>query len=266
MRIAIAAAVLVLIVGSGLLITRVVLPAREAEQLATSVAALTRTATFAFVPSATPSPPPPTDTPVPPTATPTATVTSTATPTPTATATATETPTLTPTATATATATSTATKTPTATATATETPSPTPTIRWLAAPRLLAPLNGTPFAGWNAEVILQWSSVGALRANEYYVIRIPYDSAGNVAQFWRKETSFQVPSNFSGSKVGFLDRHYTWSVQVMRCTENCSQALDDNVKTQGVAAGNESVEGLFYWYPDIGGDTRPPTPTLASPG
>ena len=102
-----------------------------------------------------------------------------------------------------------------------------------------------------------------MAANEYYVIRIPYDNAGGTAEFWRKETSFQVPPNFSSQDVGFTDRHYNWSVQVMRCTENCDKVLDDNVKKQGVAVGSKSVEGIFYWHPDIGGpgggDTPPPT-------
>jgi hypothetical protein len=118
-------------------------------------------------------------------------------------------------------------------------------------------------------VNLQWANAASLEANEYYVVRIPYDSAGNVAEFWRKETSFRVPSNFSGSNVGFSDRHYSWSVQVMRCTSGCERALDDNVKKEGVAAGNESDQGLFYWYPDLGGGERPgpgqATPTLAPP-
>ena len=100
--------------------------------------------------------------------------------------------------------------------------------------------------GWNAQVILQWSSVGALYDNEYYVVRIPYDPAGSLAEFWRKETSFRVPSNFSLSSVGYSDRHYNWSVQVMRCTENCDKVLDDNVRKGGYTTGSQSADGLFY--------------------
>ena len=108
---------------------------------------------------------------------------------------------------------------------------------------------------------MQWSSVGSLYGNEYYVVRIPYDAAGNTAEFWRKETSFQVPPNFSGNDVGFADRHYNWTVQVKRCVENCDsgQVSDDNVKKTGVAVGRRSIEGLFYWYPD--GNGPPPTKT-----
>ncbi|MBN1582422.1 MAG: serine/threonine protein kinase [Anaerolineae bacterium] len=262
----IAAAILVLVIGGSLFVTRVLLPSEQARPSPTLAAKSLASSTPSPLPSATPSPLPPTNTPVPPTAT--ATSTATATPTATLTATATSTATATPTTTPTATATSTATATPTATPTI-PTPTPSPTVRWLPAPRLIAPFNGSVFSGWNAEVILQWTSAGTLERDEYYVIRIPYDSAGNVAEFWRKETSFQVPSNFSSADVGFTDRHYSWSVQVLLCTAGCDRVLDDNVKKEGVAAGDASDQGLFYWYPDIGGGEKPgpgqATPTLAPP-
>jgi len=123
---------------------------------------------------------------------------------------------------------------------------------------------GAQFAGWNAEVVLRWSSVGWMAQNEYYVVRIPYDAVGGVAEFWRKEASMQVPSHFSLGEVGFEDRHYNWSVQVMRCTGNCEQALNDDARKQGTAAGTASQQGLFYWHPDVGGSGGPP-PTPTSP-
>ena len=129
---------------------------------------------------------------------------------------------------------------------------------------LVVPLNDTKFEGWNAVVVLQWSSGAQLAAKDYYVVRIPYDDAGGVAEFWRKETSFQVPAHFSKPEVGFPDRHYNWSVQVMRCIELCEQVLDDNVKKQGTEMSLTSQDRLFYWYPGIGGwDT--PTPTKDPP-
>jgi serine/threonine protein kinase len=211
-----------------------------------------------------------TDTPLP-TATatmlPTPTATSTPTQTPTATATATRQPTYTPTWTATPAPTDTATPTPTQTSTpaptptGTPTPTPTATTRWLPAPLLIAPSYGDSFGGWNAIVHLKWSRVEGLAENEYYVIRIPYDDTGGVAEFWRKETLFQVPSHFSLAEVGFPDRHYEWTVQVMRCTQSCDQVLDDNIRKTGIAVGSESESGLFYWYPDVSGTPPKPTPT-----
>jgi hypothetical protein len=119
--------------------------------------------------------------------------------------------------------------------------------------------------------VLRWQGARSLGPDEYYVIRIPYDSAGGVAEFWRRDTSFEVPPNFSSADVGFADRHYNWSVQVMRCTENCDRALDDNQRKQGIQVGSKSAEGLFYWHPDIGsekpptGDDGEPAPTVPPP-
>jgi hypothetical protein len=121
--------------------------------------------------------------------------------------------------------------------------------------------------GWNAEVILQWSSAGQLYADEYYVVRIPYDDSGGVAEFWRKETSMQAPPHFSRVDVGFADRHYNWTVQVMHCTKECDKATDDNARKEGYAVGNPSATGTFYWHPDTGGSAKStpsgprPTPT-----
>jgi len=210
-----------------------------------------------------------------PTATaPRATETTTATSTATSTAEPTFTATSPPTATATTAPTSTPTDTPVATSAPTDTPaptltptlaaSPTPAPRWLAAPSLVAPKQGESFTGWNAQVILQWSNVGPLGENEYYVVRIPYDPAGNTAEFWRKDTAFEVPAHFSQANVGFDDRHYHWTVQAMRCTSHCDQTLDDQVHKDGTAVGTESALGLFYWHSDIG--RVPPTATPVGGG
>jgi hypothetical protein len=100
---------------------------------------------------------------------------------------------------------------------------------------------------------MHWSNVGYLFEDEYYVVRIPYDAAGNAGEFWRKETSFRVPSNYSLSSVGFPDRHYHWTVQVMRCTQNCAAIGDDNARKGGQAVSDRSAEGLFFWHSDRGG-------------
>jgi hypothetical protein len=143
-------------------------------------------------------------------------------------------------------------------------PWPTPTPRWLTAPTLLGPADGTSFVGWNARVLLRWSDVDEMLPDEYYVVRIPYDSYGGVAEFWRQETFLQVPPSFSRSDVGFPDRRYTWTVQVMRCTRNCARVLDDNATKSGVVVGTKSQEGAFYWQPDIGG-SPPETPKPTRP-
>jgi hypothetical protein len=113
-------------------------------------------------------------------------------------------------------------------------------------------------------VVLVWSSVGTLLDNEYYVVRIPYDYAGGVAEFWRKGTSMRVPAHFSIWWLGFPDRRYHWSVQVMRCRSNCSKALDLDAQEQGVtgvAVGTRSEGRAFYWYADRYGSKPTPRPT-----
>jgi hypothetical protein len=179
----------------------------------------------------------------------------------------------TPTVTPTPTDTPTPALTPSATNTATPTVAATSTPALLPAPALLGPPDGATYVGWNADVLLTWTDVTGLDADEYYVVRIPYDAAGSTAEFWRKETSFQVPRHFSSSDVGFHDRQYNWTVQVVRCTSNCAQALDDNARKTGTPAGQTSATGLFYWQPDRSGaqptpepgvtkePTAPPTPT-----
>jgi tRNA A-37 threonylcarbamoyl transferase component Bud32 len=213
--------------------------------------AIVRAYTATPTPSATPNPT------LPPTAT--ATATQTRVPTATATATATHTPTPEP---PTPTATAIATETPTATATATNAPRPTatPTVRRLPAPTLLAPPDGASFVGYNARVFLEWATVAGMQSDELYVVRIPYNEAGEVAEFWRQETRLRVPSYFSSGEVGFPDRHYNWTVQVMQCQENCFQFQDDSVIKIGVAVGSESREGIFYWHPDVGVPTPTNTP------
>jgi hypothetical protein len=207
----------------------------------------------------------PTNTPLPPTATSTATHTPVPTATATGTATATSTPTLTPTATSTVPPTPTFTPTATATPTVVRAPLPTLAPRWLAAPQLLTPAEGTVFVGWNAEVILRWTPVAGIEAGEYYVVSLPYDDAGGVAEFWRRETQIQLPPHFSAAEVGFPDRDYRWSVQVRRCAENCERLLDDDARKQGVAVSSPSAEGLFYWQPDIVKPPKTPSPTPTPP-
>ncbi len=188
----------------------------------------------------------------------------------------TATSTWTPTVLATPTATTTLTLAPTETSTTappstprpTTGPLPLPTAARLDAPALLAPITGTTFVGWDADVVLVWSSVGPLPQDEYYVVRIPYNQAGDVAEFWRRDTTLQLPSHFSASEVGFPDRHYSWSVQVMQCVESCDRVLDDGVRKQGEEQSLPSEERVFYWHLYIAGGPTPtaePKPTLPPP-
>jgi hypothetical protein len=119
-------------------------------------------------------------------------------------------------------------------------------------PRIVGPANDAKYQGYNARVLLEWSEVRGLGPNDYYVVRVPYDDYGGIAEFWTKELCYRLPGHLSESTVGFRDRRYTWTVQVMRCTGNCDEVYNPNVTKQGSALGAASREGTFTWEPDFG--------------
>jgi hypothetical protein len=117
---------------------------------------------------------------------------------------------------------------------------------------VLEPENGAAFEGQAADVILRWSDVGPLGADDYYVVRVPHDAEGGVAEFWLKETSLVLPDYLYQADYAFPDRGYRWTVHVMRCTKNCDPAADDDTLREGIPLGDESAEGMFYWRPGSG--------------
>ena len=206
----------------------------------------------------------------------TATSMPTATLEPTATATATPTRTHTPAPTetpeATATAEPTATQTPTRTATATATLAPTaqpviptvaPTATPFPAPSLLAPADGQSFH-FGAEIVLQWSSVGALPADAYYVITLAYPH-GN--ETWYDETPWLKETSWRASEHDYLpelsnDGSFVWSVRVMRLTGQDAQG-----RPTGEPLGPSSAQRRFSWSRSSGGGggSEPPPPTPLPP-
>jgi len=226
----------------------------------------TRTAEAAIA-SSTPSLTP-TDSPTPtnePTATPTVT--------PSATRTATAQPTEMPEATATPEPTATETLAPTATATNTLAPTrlpptwtPVPTATSFPAPSLISPVDGQSFA-YSAEIILQWSSVGTLPADAFYVITLayPHDS-----QTWYDETPWLKETSWRVSDHNYLpelsnDGSFVWSVQVMRRTGQDAQG-----RPTGQPLGPMSGQRRFIWSRPSGGGgggggSEPPPPTPLPP-
>jgi LysM repeat protein/predicted nucleic acid-binding Zn ribbon protein len=110
----------------------------------------------------------------------------------------------------------TATPTPTLTATPTLTPTPGPAR---AAPALLAPPDGTAFAGADTAILLNWASVGILGEDEWYVVRLQRvdESAEQPPLVWTKATSWRLPADLY---IAGLDepQQFRWEVQVMRQT------------------------------------------------
>lgn len=210
---------------------------------------------------------------VPPTATATATSSPTVPPTSTATPSATSSPTIThtpepsstPTLTATPTRAATPTATPTATLTPTRPPTATPTVpptpTPFPAPSLLAPADGQYF-GSGSPVLLQWTSVGPLPADAYYVITLAYPHG---SETWYDETPWLKDTSWLVNEHSYLldlsnDGSFVWSVRVMRRTGE-----DDRGRPVGIPLGPSSEERSFNWMRQSGGGGTEPTPPPPPP-
>ncbi len=134
----------------------------------------------------------------------------------------------------------TATPTPSPTLTPTLTPTPGPAYP---APALLAPPDGTAFEGPNAAILLNWASVGILRPDEWYVLRMR--RSGVVAQqlppVWTRATSYRLPAELYMAGLAEPQRFY-WQVVVMRQT---GEAEDGS--PQGEPISPSSGTRSFTW-------------------
>lgn len=121
----------------------------------------------------------------------------------------------------------------------TPTPLPTPTFRPTntpipgppyGAPVLLWPANGTVYRGPDAAVLVQWASVGFLKPDEWYVVRVKH--AGKVvAEEWTKANAWRLPLE-ARPDPKLNDHRLFWDVSVMR-----QQGLQPGRGTTLVAAG-----------------------------
>ncbi len=136
-------------------------------------------------------------------------------------------PTLAPTAAPTATPQPTA--SPTVAATATATPAPatasaatsTPAAGGFefAAPSLLSPADGSKQLS-GEDVLLNWSSVGLLGDDTWYVVRIWRDdpSLPTPPAGWTRTTAWRIPSSYQPA-ANAASHTFHWSVTVMRVSE-----------------------------------------------
>jgi serine/threonine-protein kinase len=225
-----AAAVIVAGIGGGIwALTR----PREAANPTATITLTPRPTQTAALPSATSVPiVVPTDTPIPTRVPPTAT---------TAPATATTAPTDTPTP---APPTDTPTRAPTQTPVP---PSPTPTRALHPAPTLLSPPNELHFEPQQT-IVLQWSSVGPLADDEWYVVRVPHPLGEEVGV--TRDTRWQVPTYVWLLRP--LSGRFFWSVSVR---VRISDEIPGNADLWP-AAGAESAARSFVWL----AGTRTPTP------
>lgn len=149
------------------------------------------------------------------------------------------------------------TRTITPTPTNTDTPTVTPT-RWptpaeptatppypYAAPFLLGPPDGRTFEGRDMAVLLNWTSVGILEADEWYVVRVRVSGPAGVTEVeeWVKPTSWRLPDALRPPAEG-EPQNYLWDVAVRRQT-----GTDKDGQATGTDVSPRSVTRSFIWVP-----------------
>jgi LysM repeat protein len=114
------------------------------------------------------------------------------------------------------------------------TPSPTP-VPGLRAPELLTPADGAVLTGQDS-VLLNWTSVGILQADQWYVVTLKKDERNTPAiTWWTKGTTWRLGPEYRGSTQAGID--YTWRVQVRA----------GSAEAPGDAASPASKERRFTW-------------------
>ena len=105
----------------------------------------------------------------------------------------------------------------------TPTPLPSPTFRPTqtptvgppySAPTLLWPPDGTVYRGEQATVLVQWTAVGYLLSDEWYVVRVR--RGGEViGEEWTKANAWRLSAELR-PPASAADHHLTWEVLIMR--------------------------------------------------
>lgn len=138
----------------------------------------------------------------------------------------------------------------------TPTPGPqaTPTgLPTYPAPVLLSPLNDQAFEGNDEPILLQWASVGLLRQNEYYLVRLEQVEAGAPPTTFRtRATGWHIPVELF-PKVEDTHRAFQWQVRVVRVTG--TQPDGTPIYSN---AGPPSATRTFLWL--VARPTPTPTP------
>lgn len=112
------------------------------------------------------------------------------------------------------------------------TPTPVPT---LGAPALLSPADGSIVTGQEA-VLLSWTSVGTLGADEWYVVIVRKSgSLTPLITWWSKNTTWRLPATYRDPSG--TDTDIIWRVQVRK-------GSPDNA---GEPISPASVERRFTW-------------------
>jgi LysM repeat protein len=159
------------------------------------------------------------------------------------------------------------TPTPVPTPTPRPTPTPTPGPPY-AAPDLLNPAEGETFRGEDADIVLNWTSVGILAEDEWYILRLRLmtEPVYQHPSVWTKVTSWRVPASLHPSALSFdpstglrsssaqdklrtelaaeAEPHlFRWDVTVVRHT-----GTRPDGKPDGIAISPMSATRSFFWY------------------
>jgi hypothetical protein len=139
------------------------------------------------------------------------------------------------------------------------TPGPTPTPTPLPpypAPNLLLPANGASFLASDNSVALQWASVGTLRENEAYMVKVEdqTDSKNVLPLAYVTDTKFVVPVSYRPKDN--RAHIFSWTVVAVRQTGN----TDENGNPIWEIAGEVSAPRLFSWT-GTGGAAPAPSPS-----
>jgi hypothetical protein len=134
------------------------------------------------------------------------------------------------------------TATPTPTLTPSPTLTPTPGPPW-PAPILLAPTDGATTRGGDQPVLLTWSSVGILQADEWYVVRLRQQvpAAVQLPWAWTKATSWLVPAEYYAEDPTGPQR-FRWEVVIMRRT---GTAEDGTWEGENISPSSKAR--TFFW-------------------
>jgi murein DD-endopeptidase MepM/ murein hydrolase activator NlpD len=123
--------------------------------------------------------------------------------------------------------------TPSVTPTPLPTVTPTPRLAY-DAPVLLYPPNGATFTG-DVAIVLNWTSVGTLADNQYYVLRLRAANNGLSESVWLKTPSYRLAPNWRGSLI-------EWDVIVLQQTQ-----LNPDGTREGKIQSPFSASRQFAW-------------------
>jgi LysM repeat protein len=151
--------------------------------------------------------------------------------------------------------------TPTPVPTPTPRPTPTPTPGPPhAAPDLLDPAEGESFRGEEADIVLNWASVGILAEDEWYLLRLRLmtEPVYQHPSVWTKTTSWRVPASLHPTTLSIpseieglgtdpsmkaKSHLFRWDVTVVRHTGTRPDGNPD-----GIALSPMSATRSFFWY------------------